>query len=475
MLKTQSNMVARKLEEVFKLIWKNEEIPEEWQKGVIIKLPKKGDLENCNNWRGVTLLSVPSKVLGRVIIVRIRDALDNKLRKEQAGFRRGKGCMQQIFILRNIIDQCLEWNSPLFINYVDFRKAFDSIHTESLWRIMKYYGIPSKIINLVKMSYKNFRCAVEHEGKLSKWFPVMSGVRQGCVMSGFLFVLVIDWIMRKTTRRKRGIQWGLDTMEDLDFADDLALLSTSRRNLQQKTNELEVHAKRTGLHINTAKTKVMKIKTDDNQPIVIGIDDVETVDSFTYLGSVMDADKGSTADISARIKKARAAYYKLRKVWASGQYRRKTKLRIYKSNVMSVLLYGAECWKVNQNDVQRLNTFHNRCLRRILHIFWPKLYEEVEISRITDIIKVRRWSFIGHILRFENTNDCRIVMNWTPVGKRAIGRPKETWRRMEEKERDAFGWTSWAEAAQRAADRAEFCTCPMRYMAPKGSVSRKIK
>ena len=56
-------------------------------------------------------------------------------------------------------------------------------------------------------------------------------------------------------------------MEDLDFADDLALLSTSRRNLQQKTNELEVHANRTGLHINKAKTKVMKIKTDDNQPI----------------------------------------------------------------------------------------------------------------------------------------------------------------------------------------------------------------
>ena len=110
----------------------------------------------------------------------------------------------------------------------------------------------------------------------------------------------------------------------------------------------------------------------------------------------MDADKGSTANISARLKKTRAAYYKLRKVWASSQYRRKTKLRIYKSNVMSVLLYGAECWKVNQNDGQRLNTFHNRCLRRILHIFWPrtitneKLYEEVEISRITDIIKARR-------------------------------------------------------------------------------------
>ena len=131
----------------------------------------------------------------------------------------------------------------------------------------------------------------------------------------------------------------------------------------------------------------------------------------------MDADKGSTADISARLKKAISACYKLRKVWASSQNRRKTKIRIYKSNVMSVLLYGAECWKVNQNDGQRLNTFHNRCLRRILRIFWPrtisneKLYEEVEISRITSIIKARRSSFIGHILRFENTNDCRIVMH----------------------------------------------------------------
>ena len=145
-------------------------------------------------------------MLGRVIIVRIRDALDNKLRKEQAGFRRGKGCMQQMCILRNIIDQCLEWNSPLFINYVDFRKAFDRIHTENLWRIIKYYGIKSKIINPVKMSYKNFRCAVEHEDELSKWFPVMSGVRQGFVMSGFLFVLVVDWIMRKEKRNSMGIR-----------------------------------------------------------------------------------------------------------------------------------------------------------------------------------------------------------------------------------------------------------------------------
>ena len=108
---------------------------------------------NCNNWRGFTLLSVPSKGLGRVFIVRIRDALDNKLRKEQVGFRRGKGCMQQILILRNIIDQGHEWNSPLFINYVDFSKAFDSIHIhyEILWNSIQNYQSCENVLQNLKM------------------------------------------------------------------------------------------------------------------------------------------------------------------------------------------------------------------------------------------------------------------------------------------------------------------------------------
>ena len=79
-------------------------MPKTWKQGliVIVKIPKKGDLTECGNWRGITLISVPSKVFERVLIDRIRDGVNNKLRDEQAGFRSGRGTVEQV-ILRNII------------------------------------------------------------------------------------------------------------------------------------------------------------------------------------------------------------------------------------------------------------------------------------------------------------------------------------------------------------------------------------
>ena len=90
---------------LFNTIWKKEEIPGDWLKGLIVKLAKKGDLGNCDNWRGIPLLSVPSKVFCKVLLNGIDEELDNILRQEQTEFRKGKGCVDQIFTLRNIIEQ----------------------------------------------------------------------------------------------------------------------------------------------------------------------------------------------------------------------------------------------------------------------------------------------------------------------------------------------------------------------------------
>ena len=73
-------------------------MPIDWNKGLIVKIPKKGDLQNCDNWRGITLLSMPSKIFCRVLLNRIEGAIDVNLRQEQAGFRRGEGCMDQVFL-----------------------------------------------------------------------------------------------------------------------------------------------------------------------------------------------------------------------------------------------------------------------------------------------------------------------------------------------------------------------------------------
>ncbi|XP_068712115.1 uncharacterized protein [Montipora foliosa] len=132
-------------------------------------------------------------------------------------------------------EQCVQRNSPLFINFVDFRKVFDSVHRESLWNIMAIPGIPGKLITMVKLFYNNFMCSVEHDGRYSDWFVIKSGVRQGFV----IFLLVIDWKIATTTKRGRGINWGrFQVLEDLDHADDLSLLSDTCKQIQLKTNEL---------------------------------------------------------------------------------------------------------------------------------------------------------------------------------------------------------------------------------------------
>ena len=121
---------------------------------------KKGDLSNCNKWRGITLLSVPGKVLCATLLNRVKDDLDKRLREEQAGFRSGRSCSEQILTLRNIIEQSCEFNQKVFINFVDFKKVFDSIHRESVWKIAKIYGIPEKYINIFKNLYLNSSCCI---------------------------------------------------------------------------------------------------------------------------------------------------------------------------------------------------------------------------------------------------------------------------------------------------------------------------
>ena len=108
-------------------IWETETVPEEWRKGLLVKLPKKGDLSSCNNWRGIMLLSIPGKVLSRIMLERLKASLDKRFRDEQAGFRQDRSCTDHISTMRIIIEQSLEWQTPLYSVFVDFQKAFDSV------------------------------------------------------------------------------------------------------------------------------------------------------------------------------------------------------------------------------------------------------------------------------------------------------------------------------------------------------------
>ncbi len=273
------------LEPLFRIIWTEACIPEDWTKGVIIKITKKRTLSDCNNWRGITLLSIPSKILSRVIISRISTAVDTTLRKEQAGFRKGRSFTEWIFTLRNIIEQSAEWQRQLHVNFIDSEKAFDSVHRDSLWHILRAYGIPNHMVKLIKSFYNNYNGCVGGSGI---WFEVTTGVRQGCVMSALLFNLVIDWVMRRTTETGHtGIRWTIfSTLEDLDFADDLALISHTNQHMQDKMDRLNQHSSQVGLRISQKKSEVMTMNTAIQAPIKVNNNDLPFTESFVYLASL---------------------------------------------------------------------------------------------------------------------------------------------------------------------------------------------
>jgi hypothetical protein len=156
-LKAKSDLTANILHKIYSDIWKNEVMPQDWNIGHLIKLPKKGNLKECKNYRGITLLSVVVKVINRILLTRLLKAVDEKLTEQQAGFGKDRSCTDQIAALRIIIEQSLEWNSSLFLNFVDFEKAFHSLDREVLWNLMAHYGIPQKFINIIRNSYNNMQ------------------------------------------------------------------------------------------------------------------------------------------------------------------------------------------------------------------------------------------------------------------------------------------------------------------------------
>jgi len=144
---------------------------------------------------------------------------------------------------------------------------------------MSVYGIPEELMELVKAMYNNFGCAVLDEGETTEWFQVQSGVKQGCVMSGFLFLLALDWVMSRTIEgRRTGIQWKFTSfLEDLDFAEDIPLLSSRCVDIRDKTSRLTDEAARVSLKVDAKKSKVMRVNAKNDQRIKINGEQAEEV------------------------------------------------------------------------------------------------------------------------------------------------------------------------------------------------------
>ncbi|VDP68166.1 unnamed protein product [Schistosoma mattheei] len=218
-------------------------------------------------------------MFNRVLLNRMKDSVNTQLRDRQAGFRKERSCTDQIATIRIIVKQSIKWNLSRYINFIDYEKAFDSVDKTTLWKLLRHYGVPDKMVNIIWNSYDGLKGKIVHEGQLTDSFEVKIRVRQGCLLSYFLFLLMIDRIMKTSiSEGKRGIQWTARMqLHDLDFTDDLALLSHTQQQIQEKTTNVAAVSAAVGLNIHKGKSKILRYNTPCTDPIILDGEDLGDV------------------------------------------------------------------------------------------------------------------------------------------------------------------------------------------------------
>ena len=441
------------LRSLFEAVWNSEDVPSDWRKGIITIIPKKGDLSYCNNNRGITLRSTASKLFQIVLLQRLNAGLEKLLRESQCGFRRNRSCIDQLYSLHCIIHNCIEFNLPLYINFIDFKAAFDSINRDFIWKAFKHYGLPTKYINIFKAFFRGTESAVRVNGELTRWFYVDSGTGQGDVQGPPIFNLVINWGLELaekyknisrglTLQRRQSSRQPEKCVVDLDYADDIAAMDDSPEGLQETTDNIAKYCGIGGLRMNAKKTESMVIGKDTSQhplpkertlSITVDGNPVKQVTQFTYLGATISSDGKLDKEISVRIGKATGAFNQLNNVWKNQNISIKNKMRIYVAAVLTILTYGCEVWNTTQIQNRRLETFHQYCLRRILRVRWfhkvrnEVVLERASISALADMVATKRLRWFGHVSRMPEERLPNYLLDWKPRhGKRSRGRPRKT-------------------------------------------------
>ena len=159
-------------------------VPEDWKKQLLIPLHKKGSKKDCDNYRGIALLSIPSKVFSRAILNRPKPHAKHLLQENQCGFRSGRGCLDHLFTLRMLMEKSREFCQPLYLCFVDLRKAYDSVNRSALWCVLqKSFGLPSKLVSIIQALHEGTSAAVRVCNKFSEDFQVTHWCSSGLCTS----------------------------------------------------------------------------------------------------------------------------------------------------------------------------------------------------------------------------------------------------------------------------------------------------
>ena len=468
----ESKLLMTKLKDLFNTALESGEVTQKWKDVIITILFKKGDSADCNNYRGISLISHIGKTLERLIQNRVVGYVERSgcLPEAQCGFREGRSTVDMIFVSRMLSGLCREKCTNVFKVFIDLTKAYDKVNREILWMVLARRGFPPKILNLIKALLIGSKATIKKDGKLNdEWFRLDMGLKQGSVFSPLLFniffgAIIEEWKKRldmegvllrfriggdifdvNDLNKKRGIN--KFNLQEMLFADDAEIVALSLIDMQRMVDVFVEVTDAYGQEVSIKKTEVMVVAARGggmiNPVITIKGKQLNVVSSFKYVGSTENVVATMDTEINIRMQRGMAAFNKLAERLFENRYiSLATKIRSFVVIVIGNMLYGCETWNTKKEHIDRLESIQFRLLRRIMGYTWKnmKSYENVlsdimkrtgiEIATIEGRIRRQRLKYVGHIVRMNDYRLPKILLfaDVDTVAKRKGGKPEKCYR-----------------------------------------------
>lgn len=361
---------------LFNAVFASGVYPSEWSKSMIFPLHKKGNINNVNNYRGISLLNILGKIFSHVLNERLKQWCDcnNIIPEAQAGFRSSYSTVDNIFVLQSLVQKYIgKAGGRFYVFFVDFQKAFDRINRGKLWLILQKNGCEGKMLTILKSMYDSVLSSIRivahnrqnsHDFALyskydmsyntciTDYFECMSGVKQGCILSPILFSIFISQLDKELANSNvQGIE--LSTNEtvaySLLYADDLVLFSDNVIDMQKKIDALNIFCLNWDLKVNIDKSKMMVFRNGgylkQTEKWWINKTRIESVTYYSYLGILFSSRLSWSKWADNQACKASKIIFKIRNMFNRLEsINCTTALKIFDAKIKPMVLYGSEIW-----------------------------------------------------------------------------------------------------------------------------------
>ena len=355
-----------RLHRLFNSMLRHAFVPKQFRLGTIVPIVKDrhGDQGDMNNYRGITIAPIISKIFEHVLRITFSDYLSTSC--YQFGFKRKNCTSHAIYSLKETINYYAERGSNVFCSFLDASKAFDRLVHSGLFIKLIQRGIPLIFLNIIVYWYSDLKCRVRWGETVSDWFSISAGVRQGGILSPVFYCIYVDDLVRILKEAGIGCHVRNTFLSILLYADDMCLIAPSLRGLQRLLNIVERYCKDWDIMLNPKKSKNMQFgKRIERLPsLILDGQDIVWVEKWSYLGVTLHSHKLFNCCVSDKVKSFYRCSNAILRI--EGRSNELVMLRLLEAHCLPILSYAIKVIHVADRATRRkLRVAYNSIFRQI--------------------------------------------------------------------------------------------------------------